>query len=257
MREATTRRRGRSYAASMAGVLVLAGSLAACTGGGYGGGGGCAPATEVHGGYPLAPPNYVSGWYSSDTRTTGNVQVNADLGAPAGYGCNSVKLVTGNNIQISGTYQDKAQLFSYDLTGVPLSTINNVSYYAYKSSASAPSPVDVSINIQITGSIPSGFTFGTLVYEPYNQSTGNAGVHTDEWQFWDATAATPGDGVWWSSKIAYGNPGSQSSPQPLSFFKSLYSDAVLAGYGFNVGSNNPNQVLGADGLFVGTTLTDF
>jgi hypothetical protein len=238
----------------MAGALVLVGGLSACATGGGGGGGGCAPATPVIGGYPVVTPP-TPGWFTSDTRTSANVEVSAAMPAPPGYGCNSVHLTTGANFQIGGVYQDKAQLFSYAEVGTPLSTINTISYLAYKSSASQASPVDVSLNVQVTGSTVPG-SFATIVYEPYNQSGGNAGVLLDTWQSWNATATTPGDGRWWSTKIPSG-PGSQANPQPWAFFQALYSDGLVGGYGFNVGSNNPNQDLAADALVFGTTTTDF
>ena len=226
-------------------------------------GGGCTVPTAIYGGYPLIAP--VSGWYSADTRTTGNVTVNADLGAPAGLGCNSAKLTTGANVQISGTYQDKAQLFSYAQFGTAFASIANVSYWSYRSSASLGTAANASLNIELYGTagygtctVPAGAPgcYANLVYEPYNQSGGTSAIVNDTWQHWDATATTAGDGVWWTKQITSG-PGSQSSPQPWAFFQARYTDATLGGYGFNLGSNNPNMVVGADGLTLGATTTDF
>jgi hypothetical protein len=162
--------------------------------------------------------------------------------------------------------QDKAQLFSYAQAGTALSTINNVGYWAYRASVSLSPAANLALNVELHGT--AGFTpgvtpgctttpcFTTLVYEPYLQSGGQAAMTDDAWQHWDATDTTPGNGRWWSTKIPSG-PGSAGSPQPFSFFKGLYSDATIGGYGFNIGSNNPNMVVAGDGLTFGTTTTDF
>jgi hypothetical protein len=252
------------------GAAALLGGLAACTPPGTGGGGGptttiatttTVPAgctdtpTPVIGGYPLAVP--ASGWYSSDTREHGNVRVDDSLPALAGFGCNSVRLATGASTPSPS--QDKAQLFSYDLAGTSITALNTISYHAYRSALPVNSnPATVALNVQVIGASVGGNNFATLVYEPYNQSTGNAGVldNLGTWQTWDATSTAPDDGVWWSSKIGSG-PGSQGDPQPWAWFQTTYADAVVAGYGFNLGSNNPNLVVGADGLTINTTTTDF
>ncbi len=244
------------------GAVVLLSSLAACTGGGHssgGGGGGpvCTTPTPVIGGTPLTAP--VAGWYSADTRSSGTVAIDNSYPGPTGFGCNSAVFTTGGVIG-----QDKAQLYSFADYGTPFAAISNVSYYTYKA-AGAPAP-DVAVNIQIDGS--AGFTagttpgctalpcFATLVYEPYNQAAGQDAIVNNTWQHWNATDATPGNGLWWTNKIPSG-PGSQAEPAPYSFFQSTYSDSVIWGYGLNVGSNNPNVVAAADGLTFGSTTTNF
>jgi hypothetical protein len=254
----------RRAAWSIGAVLLLT-SVAACTtggghgGGGHGGGGCTATPTQITGGYPLSAPT--SGWYSADTRTSGNVTVNSTYSGPPGFGCNSAELTTGSVLG-----QDKAQLFSYADYGMALSSISNVSYWAYRSSLSGTPAANLALNIAIQGTagfIPGttvGCTatpcFTTLVYEPYLQSGGQGAIVNDTWQHWNATDATAGNGMWWSSKIASG-PGSQSQPETYSYFQSLYSDSVIQAYGFNVGSYNPNMVVAADGLTFGSTTTDF
>jgi hypothetical protein len=259
---------GRWSVAGPVVVAVLLSGLSACapsTPGG-GGGGGCTPPTQITGGYPTELPP-VAGWFSNDTRTTGNVTVNASYGAPTGYGCNAAVMTTGETLPPGYTTgQDKAQLFSYAKFGSSFADVNNVSYWAYRSSASLNPAPNMSLNVQLYGT--AGYAPGctvepgapgcltTLVYEPYNQSGGQAAIINDTWQYWDATSSTAGDGKWWSTKIPSG-PGSIGSPQPWSFFKSLYTDAVLGAYGFNIGSYNPNMVVAADALTLGTTTTDF
>jgi len=123
------------------------------------------------------------------------------LGVPAGFGCTSAHFSTGD---ATGTpLQDKAQLINFTQTGTALSAIHTISYWAYRSSASTGGTAPhLALNVSITGStvLPTGFA--TLVYEPYNQSGGEAAIVNDTWQHWDATATTLGDGAWWTSKIA-------------------------------------------------------
>jgi hypothetical protein len=233
-------------------VIAPLAVLAAACAPGPGGGPSCNDTvTSVLVGDPLGAP--APGWWSSDTRANGTVAVNTDLGAPAGFGCTSAKLTTGANGPSPSP--DKAQLVNYDKYGTPLSSINQVSYWAKKSSASTGGPaVDLSLNVAIIKPDLTGFA--TLVYEPYVQSGGQGAIQLDMWQNWNATASTPGDGVWWSSKIAAG-PGSQGQPVPWAQIQALYPTHNVLTYGFNLGSNNPNTVVAGDGLTFGTTTTNF
>ena len=208
--------------------------------------------STVQTGAPEAVP--ATGWWTDDTRSNGSVAVNADLGAPVGLGCRSAKLTTGE--ATGSPLQDKAQLFSFELAGTPLSSIDTISYWANKSAASTGgSAINLALNVSVTGSsVPTGFA--TLVYEPYQQSGGQAAIQVGVWQQWDATATTPGDGEWWTSKIPSG-PGSQGQPMPWAQFQALFSDANIMGYGFNLGSNNPNTTVAGDGLVFGSAFTDF
>jgi hypothetical protein len=183
------------------------------------------------------------------------VSVNSTYGGAPGFNCNSAQLTTGANspLNSAGQFPDKAQLFSYAQAGTALSNINNISYWSYRSSVPTPNPaVDLALNVKIIGGGATAF----LVYEPYNQSGGSGAIVDNTWQNWDATATTPGDGVWWSSGIPSG-PGSQGSPQPWSFFQTTYAGDTIDGYGFNLGSNNPNTDVAGDGLIFGATTTDF
>jgi hypothetical protein len=244
-------RRARIAATALA-VLMVAGVAASCTPP-AGGPSACNDTVSgIIGGNPLSVPT--TGWFSSDTRLTGNVQLSSAYGAPSGLGCTAVLMTTGNNYPTgvtTGPFQDKAQLFSYDKVGQALSSISSISYWSYRSSASSGSQApDIALNVQVTGASVPG-NFATLVYEPYNQSGGQGAIVNDTWQQWNATASTPGDGLWWSTK------GSQSNLLTWSQVQTLYAGATIGGYGFNLGSNNPNQVVAGDGLQFGGTLTNF
>jgi hypothetical protein len=212
-------------------------------------------------GNPGASPSAypAAGWWSDDTRANGMVVIDGSLGAPPGLGCTSAKLSTGASTPSPSA--DKAQLISFEQAGVALSSITSINYWAFRSSSSTGGPaIHLALNVSVTGStVPGGFAI--LVYEPYHQSGGTAAIQLDTWQPWDATATTPGDGRWWTSKIPNGGnpamPGSQDNPQPWAAFQAAYSDAKVLGYGFNIGSVNPNMVVAGDGLMLGTTTTDF
>jgi hypothetical protein len=186
----------------------------------------------------------------------GTVTVDGSLGAPVGFGCTSARLVTGASTS-PGPSADKAQLFSYALAGTPLADISTVGYWAFRSSASTGNAlIHLSLTVTVTGSsVPTGFA--TLVYEPYQQVGGAAAIQNDVWQRWDATSSVAGQGLWWTSRLSNGTPGSQANPQPWAAFQTQFSDARVLGYGFNVGSANPNMVVGGDGLVFGAATTDF
>ncbi|MGI9578551.1 MAG: hypothetical protein ACR2OH_10155 [Microthrixaceae bacterium] len=193
-----------------------------------------------------------TGWWSADTRVNGSVDVNDDLGAPVGFGCTAASLATG----ATDGGLDKAQVFNYEQFGTPLADIDDISYWAKKSSASTGGDaIHLSLNVAIIGtSVPTNFA--TLVYEPYQQSGTQSAIQLDTWQEWDATATAPDDGLWWTNKILSG-PGSQAEPMPWAGFQALYPDAAVAAYGFNLGSVNPDTIVAGDGLTFGPVTTDF
>lgn len=217
--------------------------------------------TTIQPGNPGANPSSypAPGWWSDDTRANGMVVLDGRFAAPPGFGCTAAVLSTGASTPSPSA--DKAQLISYEQAGVLLLSITSIGYWAYRSSSSTGGPaIALSLNVSVTGStVPGGAAI--LVYEPYHQSGGTAAIEEDTWQHWDATATSPGDGRWWTSKIPNGGspamPGSQDNPQSWAAFQAAYSDAKILGYGFNLGSVNPNMVVAGDGLTFGTTTTDF
>ena len=257
MRNHSGHRRGRLLAAAALATMALVTASACTTKPAY------PPActdtvTTINAGEPDAsmfPPNTPAppaGWWNADTRTNGDVQVTTDLGAPDGFGCTSALFTTG----ATDGGLDKAQLFNYEVFSTPLSDVDDISYWARKSSVSTGGDaIHLALNVYIynTGTTEN---YSFLVYEPYHQSGGQAAIQLDTWQEWDATALTPGDGEWWSSKIPSG-PGSQSQPVPWAQMQALYPTAEIGGYGFNLGSYNPDTIVAGDGLTFGSVTTDF
>jgi len=248
------------WAAAAAALLMVAGAATSCQEQPTGPAGPtCGDSVETYnvGNPPVTdPPTVPAGWWSSDTRPNGTVALTNEFGSPAGATCRAVKMTTGENTQVEGVYQDKAQLFSFEEAGTPLGAIEEISYRSFRSSAStgggAPA---MALNIQITGTNVPG-NFATLVYEPYNQSAGQEAIVDDEWQFWDATATTPGDGEWWSTRPV-GGQATQSTEVNWDTIQGLYPGATILGYGFNLGSNNANQIVAGDDLRLGDVLTNF
>lgn len=235
----------RSWKYCAVATLALGAGLAACS---DDAGPACTPIT-IQTGVPTSTP--VPGWYSADTRANGTVAMSTEFGTPEGLTCDAVKLTTGE--ATGSPLQDKAQLFSFAEAGTTLASINAVKYWAYRSSSSpaivadpeALHPATLALNVQINGTSVPG-NFATLVYEPYNQSGGTDAILNDTWQEWDAAA-----GLWWSTK------NGQSNLLTWAEVKALYPDATIAGYGFNLGSNNPGLIVAGDGLTFGETTTDF
>jgi hypothetical protein len=208
---------------------------------------GCKAATHLITGYPSADAAFpINGWYTLDTRANGSVRVDATYGAPAGFGCNAAVLTTG----ATDGGLDKAQVGTFDQAGQTFASINNVSYWSYKSHLSAPGSVsDLAFNVAITDSVH----VVTLNYEPYQQVGGAGAIQNDTWQHWNASS-----GLWWTTAVTPGDPGSQDSPQPWTFFQSQYGSTYkVAAYGFNIGSFNPNLVVAGDGIVFGSKTTDF
>jgi hypothetical protein len=214
----------------------------------------CTTPTAFQSGFPIGATGAVPGWWTGDTRTNGNVRVDATFGAPAGFGCNAAVLTTGASTTPSPS-QDKAQLLTFANAGVPFSSISNISYDSYRSSVSASGVADLALNVIITPDLANEVT---LNFEPY-ENTNLGTIANNVWQSWNAT-----NGVWWTTAIPNGTdpsgpaPGSQGNPQPWQFFQNLYgSTSLVVGYGFNIGSNNPTLQVAGDDLNFGGTITDF
>jgi len=238
--------RARKTAFAIAGSVVLTVGLGACITPTTPTTPTCTAPTPIIAGFPPATTTGpVPGWYSGDTRAHGSVRVDSTYSAPDGFGCNAAVFTTGD----SAGGLDKAQLADFDMAGTPLSAINNISYQAYRSSLSAPGSVaHLAFNVAVSNLVTSA----TLVYEPYLQSGGAAAIQDNTWQAWPASS-----GVWWTPEIASG-PGSQSSPQPWTFFQTTYGSGwFVVAYGLDIGSSNPNMVVAGDDIVFGPTTVDF
>lgn len=135
-------------------------------------------------------------------------------------------------------------------TLVPLTDVTAMSYKTWKYNTSTdPSLVvlpSYQVEVFLSGSAtaPAGWTgpnYTTLVYEPY-QDQGNAAIHEDTWQTWDAYQS--GNGKWWSTHALTAIPldNGQSTPEKWSDIVNAYPEAALFDYGLNQGTFNAGGV---------------
>jgi hypothetical protein len=194
-----------------------------------------APSSQV-----VVTPTNTQGWSTKDTRPGGAVNFIQDNTAPGNPHNGALQLTT------DATTTAKAQ-FLHD-ANTPLASVNELSYSTKQNSASfAEGEASYQLPVNLTGT--GGFT--TLVYEPYYNGTAVPG----QWQSWDVD-----QGLFWSSRTVacsngtvLGSPGGPAS-YTLSQINSLCPNAVVVGFGVNVGSGNPAYNVEADLVnFNGTT----
>lgn len=192
----------------------------------------------------VVTPTNTQGWSTADTRPGGAVNFINDATTPAGVG--ALQLTT------NGTTTAKAQYLHSANTA--LSQVNTLSYQTKQVSAAfnggAPS---YQLPVYLDGT-PASFT--TLVYEPYENGT----VSNNTWQTWAVD-----QGQFWSSR-SYSVPATSCSVTAggggapfysLSDLKANCPDAVVIGFGVNVGSNNPSYNVETDLFNFNGTVYDF
>jgi hypothetical protein len=182
-------------------------------------------------GQTTVTPNHQLGWSTADTRPGGDVNFVVDSSAPKGDG--ALQLTTDATAAAKAQYMHDAQ--------VPLSSVNSLSYSTKQNSASfVGGDPSYQLPVYLDGT-PASFT--TLVYEPYENGT----VIPGAWQSWDVDS-----GQFWSSKsFASGTcavvAGGGGAPfYTLASLKTLCPNAVVVGYGVNIGSNNPSYDVETD-----------
>jgi hypothetical protein len=203
----------------------------------------------------VVPSNAASlGFSTADTRPGGAVSYVVDGTLPGGG-------VGGLNMTTDGTTAAKAQYLRADL--LPLASLTDVSYWAKQNSAPFYG-ADPAFNIPVclggvVGTTCVGFT--TLVFEPY-QNNGlfppSPAIVPGLWQFWDVDA-----GMLWSSRSYSSGSCSVLAGGGGTYFYTLSGlatdcpNAVVGGYGFNVGTFNPSYDVSADLMTINGTTYDF
>jgi parallel beta-helix repeat protein len=195
----------------------------------------------------VVSPVNTQGWTSTaapaDTRPGGAVALVGNATAPAGTG--AVKLTT------DATTTSKAQYMHAANTS--LASVAALSYQTKQNSASF-SGGDASYQLQVVLDGVNSASFTTFVYEPYENGTVTPGA----WQAWDVAA-----GQMWSSKsVNLGacsvTAGGGGAPfYTLANIKAMCPNALVVGYGVNIGSNNPSYDVEADLLNFNGTVYDF
>ena len=193
----------------------------------------------------VVTPTSTHGWTTADTRPGGSVSFVVDATAPSGRG--ALRLTT------DATTTAKAQ-FMHDASA-PLAAVTEASYYTKQNSASfvegAPS---YQLVVFLNGGT-DGFT--TLVFEPY-QNVAQGPVVAGAWQKWDVA-----NGLFWSTRTVtcsngtiLGTPGGPAT-YTLDAVTAACPNAVVAGFGVNVGSNNPAYDVETDLVSFDGTTYDF
>lgn len=203
----------------------------------------------------VVTPTDTQGWTTADTRPGGQANFVADATAPGTPNNGALQLLT------NATAAAKAQYMHADPNNTPLADVSELSYATKQNSASFAGG-DASYQLPVclggideaavTPANPSGCVgFTTLVYEPYQNGVVTPGV----WQSWDVDA-----GQFWSSRsVSLGTclvtAGGGGAPfYNLAALAVACPDAVVAGFGVNIGSNNPSYDVEADLVnFNGTT----
>jgi hypothetical protein len=193
----------------------------------------------------VVTPTNTQGWATADTRTGGAVSYVSDSTAPGDPSYGALKLTTDATTAAKVQYMHQAN--------VPLGDVTDLSYSTKQNSASFPGG-DASYQLPVclggvVGTTCTGFT--TFVYEPYQNGT----VIPGQWQNWDVES-----GQFWSSRDYTNGACSVQAGAGGTYFYNLAGlktncpDAVVVGFGVNVGSGNPGYNVEADLVnFNGTT----
>jgi len=201
----------------------------------------------------VVTPTNTQGWSTADTRPGGAVNFVVDSTAPAGVGA----------LQLTTDLTTTAKAQHMHAANTPLSGVTDLSYYTKQNS---PSPIVADPSYQLvvcltgapTTTPPPGTCpgFTTFVFEPYQGGLG--AVVPNVWQQWDVD-----QGLFWSTRtvtcsngIIAGTPGGPAT-YTLAQIKSMCPSAVVAGYGVNVGSNNPGYNVETDLFNFNGTTYDF
>ena len=212
-----------------------------------------ATATLFAGSTVVVTPTNQQGWSTSDTRPGGAVNFVVDGTAPSGNG--ALQLTTDATTTAKAQYMHQAS--------IPLADVNDLSYHTRQISATfaegEASYQLVACLGGVSGTTCNGFT--TFVYEPYeNPGMGDPGsvVIPNVWQKWNVSS-----GQMWSSR-SYSNGGctvvAGAGGPPfytLAGLKSMCPNAVVIGFGVNIGSNNPAWNVYTDLVQFNDTTYDF
>jgi hypothetical protein len=178
----------------------------------------------------VVTPTNTTGWSTSDTRPGGAVNYVADATAPAGSA--ALQLTT------DATTTAKAQ-YLHDANTL-LSNVSELSYYTKQNSALFPQgDPSYQLPVYLNGGT-NGFT--TFVFEPYENlgNNANAAVVPGVWQKWDVASGQ----LWSSRSVTCSNgavlAGGGGAPfYTLNQIETMCPEAMVAGFGVNIGSNNP------------------
>jgi hypothetical protein len=190
----------------------------------------------------VVTPAHPQGWSTADTRPGGTVNFVVDPTSPAPKGA----------LQLTTDFTTTAKAQYLHAANISLAKVNQLSYYTKQVSAPfVGADPSYQLIVYLTGGT-TGFT--TLVFEPY-QNTAQGAVINNVWQKWNVAT-----GQFWSTHTVVcsngtvlGTPGGPAS-YTLAQIKTMCPTAAAAGFGVNIGSNNPSYNVETDLFnFNGTT----
>lgn len=203
----------------------------------------------------VVTPANQQGWSTADTRPGGAVNFVLDGTAPSGIG--ALQLTTDATTAAKAQYLHAAN--------IPLADVTDLSYYTRQVSSPLFPGADPSYQLPVClgGATPTSCTgFTTFVYEPYENpglGTPGFGVIPNIWQQWDVDA-----GQFWSSRTATGGgscnvvAGFGGAPfYSLVALKAMCPNAVVVGFGVNIGTFNPSYDVYTDLFNFNGTTYDF
>lgn len=192
----------------------------------------------------VVTPSNTQGFTEADTRPGGDVNFVSDPTSP--YPNGALQLTT------NATTTAKAQYMKAE--SVALSDVTELGYYTKQNSGPTFAAASYQLPVDLDGGdLTTGFT--TLVYEPYQNGT----VVNGSWQQWDVDT-----GQFWSSRTVNAGgscavtAGGGGAPfYTLAGLQAACPDAVVLGFGVNIGSNNPSYDVLTDGVNFNGTVYDF
>ncbi len=199
-----------------------------------------AAAVESSSSTVVVTPSNIQGWSMADTRPGGAVNFVEDATSPLPSG--ALQLTT------DATTTSKAQYLH--AANTPLSEVTELSYST--KNVSGPAIADASYQLVANLKGTSGFT--TLVYEPYQNGTVTPGIWENQdvssGRFWSTRSVTCSNGA------IVGTPGGPAS-YTLTQIKSICPEAVVIGFGVNIGTFNANYNVEVDAVNFNGTTYDF
>ena len=193
----------------------------------------------------VVTPTATQGWSTGSTNSGGAVNFVVDGTAPSGAGA----------LQLTTTLATTAKAQYLHAANTPLAAVTELSYYTKQV---APAGAIADPSYQLVTFLNGGTAgFSTLVFEPY-QNPVQGPIVTGAWQQWDVDA-----GLFWSTRTVtcshgtiVGTPGGPAS-YTLAQISSTCPNAVVAGFGVNIGSNNPGYDVETDLFNFNGTIYDF
>ena len=193
----------------------------------------------------VVTPTNTQGWSTADTRPGGQVSFVVDPTAPRGAG--ALQLTTDLTITAKAQFLHEAN--------TPLADIAELSYYTKQN---APPGLVADPSYQLITYLNGGTAgFTTLVFEPY-QNPAQGPIVPGAWQQWDVDA-----GLFWSTRTVtcsngtiLGTPGGPATYTLLQITAAC-PNARVAGFGVNIGSNNPGYNVETDLFNFNGTTYDF